>query len=142
MADKPKKKNFLNLPRYDGGSAAFREFIGQNLQYPIAAQEAGIEGFVIIEYDILDNGRVVNPRILKSLGYGCDEEALRLVGLLRFEKARNRGVRVKMTTKTRISFILPKLSINYTLAGQDAEATAGQQPAGNEGISYNYTISF
>jgi TonB family protein len=144
MPDHHNKKRFLNLPKYPGGNPAFREFISGNLRYPGAALEAGVEGTVMVEYDIPDNGVVANPRILKGIGHGCDEEALRVVGLLRYEKVKNRGVRVKMTTKTSINFRLPPgVRISYTVTGKE-EPDKIKDPAQDKPgpVSYEYTISF
>ena len=129
------KKNFLKLPNYRGGSKSFKEFIAGNLKYPKEAMEAGVEGTVVVEYGINDNGDVVFTRVLKGLGYGCDEEALRLVRMLSFEKVKNRGVRVNVTTKTTINFTLPKVNINYSV-------TEKKELPKKEGGSttYEYTI--
>jgi hypothetical protein len=62
MADHHHKKHFLNLPKYIGGSEAFRKFIAENLRYPEAALEAKTEGSVIVEYDISDDGLVHSER--------------------------------------------------------------------------------
>jgi TonB family protein len=142
MPAHPKKKQFVNLPRYPGGSAAMKEFIGSSLVYPASALAAGVDGSVIVEYEISDDGLVEHPRILKSLGHGCDEEAIRVVGLLRFEKVRNRGVRVRVTTKTRIHFSPPGMSITYTTSTAPAPAKKEPGKEGSTGISYDYTISF
>ncbi len=135
MPGQQHKKNFLKLPGYGGGSNAFKEFIANNLQYPKEALEAGVEGSVVIEYEINDEGNVVSARVLKGLGHGCDEEALRLVRMLSFEKVKNRGVRVKVTTKTKIFFTLPKVNITYS-------APEKKEPEKNTGgsVSYEYTI--
>jgi TonB family protein len=143
MPDHKNKKHFLKLPKYAGGSHAFREFISANLQYPEAALEARVEGTVMVEYDIHDDGVVHNPRVLKGIGHGCDEEAIRVIGLLRYEKVKNRGVRVKMTSKTNINFKLPGVSINYSVANtvepQKQTGEAGQKKP--ETVVYNYTIT-
>jgi len=131
------KKNFLKLPRYMGGSKTFKEFIVNNLQYPKEAMEAGVEGSVVVGYEINDNGDVVSPHVLKGLGYGCDEEALRLVRILSFEKVKNRGVRVKVTTKTKIMFKLPTVSINYSVP----EKKVPEKKDGGSS-TYEYTINF
>jgi len=136
MPDNHKKKNFLNKPKYPGGSAAFREFIAGNLRYPQAALDAGVEGIVIVEYDILDTGIVQNPHVLKGLGHGCDEEALRVIGLLRFEKVKNRGLRLKVTTKTNINFRLPGVRITY-LAPEKEKPPEEKKP-----VTYGYTVQF
>lgn len=144
MPDHHNKKHFLNLPKYIGGSAAFREFIAANLRYPAAALEARIEGSVIVEFDIQDNGVVQHPRILKGIGYGCNEEAMRVVGLLRYEKVKNRGVRVRMTTKTTINFKLPAaMVINYTVTKKDDAAKPAETGRDKPGpVNYEYTVSF
>lgn len=131
------KKNFLKLPRYMGGSKTFKEFIANNLQYPKEAMEAGVEGSVVVEYEVNDNGDVVSPRVLKGLGHGCDEEAMRLVRMLSYEKVKNRGVRVKVTSKTKIMFALPKVSINYSVPEKKAPEKKNSGPD-----TYEYTINF
>jgi len=138
MADHHNKKYFLNLPKYIGGSEAFRNFISDNLRYPEAALEAKTEGAVIVEYDISDDGSVYNPHVLKGLGYGCDEEAMRVIGLLKYEKVKNRGVRVKMTTKTTIHFILPQagFTINYSSSVKNEPEQKKDVP-----VTYEYTIN-
>jgi protein TonB len=137
MTDHHNKKRFLNLPKYIGGSEAFRDFIAANLHYPEDALEAKVEGSVIIEYDIMDDGVVNNPRVLKGLGYGCDEEAMRVIGMLRFEKVKNRGVRVKLTTKTTIHFRLPGINLNYSVSEKNEPDKNDNRP-----IAYEYTIHF
>jgi TonB family protein len=137
MPDHHNKKRFLNLPKYIGGSEDFRKFIADNLRYPEAALEAKIEGSVIVEYDIADDGIVYNPHVLKGLGYGCDEEAMRVIGLLRFEKVKNRGVRVKMTTKTTIHFRLPGVNISYSFSEIKEPEQKKDSP-----VTYEYTVRF
>jgi TonB family protein len=131
------KKKFLNLPKYLGGSKAFKEFIAANLRYPKEALEARVEGSVIVGYDVDNNGDVISLHVIKGLGYGCDEEAVRLIGMLSFEKARNKGLRVKISQKTKINFRLPTVSINYSLAEKKVP-----DKKKNGGTIYEYTIKF
>jgi len=146
MTDHHNKKRFLKLPKYPGGPGALGQFIYGNLRYPAEAVEAGAGGSVIVEYDVNDNGTVSNAHVLKGIGHGCDEEALRLVSLLRFEKVSNRGVRVKMTTKTSIRFILPKTIISYSLSytGKEEKPKPGPAsgPNGKGHTVYEYTVKF
>ena len=137
MAGLHKKKQFLNMPKYPGGNEAFRKFISENVRYPQEAFDAGVQGSVIVEYDILDTGNVKVLRVLKGLGHGCDEEATRVIGMLQFEKVTNRGVRVKMTTKTTINFKLPPgIQITYA-APEPAESGTPDEP---KPVSYEYTV--
>jgi len=144
MTDHQKKKKFLELPRYGGGNDEFKKFIAKNLRYPKQAIEAKIEGKVLVAYEIDDNGFVHNQRVLRSLGYGCDEEALRVVGLLRFKKVKNRGVRVRVNTKTNIVFRLPKMSINYTVTAKADQKKPEPEsiPGKTEEQTYGYTINW
>jgi TonB family protein len=136
----PKRKDdYLRVPRYPGGKTAFQEFITKNLKYPKEALDARIDGGVVVGYSITDNGLVVNPHIIKGLGYGCDEEALRVISLLRYGKVKNRKVRVTINTKTTIHFHLPKLSINYSIT-ETSSSPVPNPRAGND--SYTYTIEF
>lgn len=142
MPDHPKKKRFMKLPEYAGGSRAISEFVTMNLRYPDEALKAGIEGAVLVKYRIDDDGNVFNPQVIKGLGYGCDEEALRLISLLRFEKVRNRGQRVEVTKTTKINFKLSGLRINYSLAPK-TESPTPQRDSGqkkDDSLRYNYTI--
>ena len=137
MAGNQHKKKFLNLPGYIGGGKTFKEFIANNQLYPKEALEAGVEGSVVVGYEINDNGNVVSPHVLKGLGYGCDEEALRLIGMLTYEKVKNRGVRVKVATKTKIMFKLPTVSVNYSVPGKKLPENKNSGSG-----SYEYTINF
>jgi TonB family protein len=142
MPEYHKKKRFLALPEYPGGHQAMKEFIAGNLKYPDTAEEARVEGFVIVAYEVDDDGFVHNAHVQKGLGHGCDEEALRVIGLLRFEKVRNRGKRVKVTKKTRINFRPPKKSTGVSIAyhSQPAKPEPGPEPEKPGPVTYNYTI--
>lgn len=61
------------------GERAYLRYIRQNLRYPLGAANAGIHGIVVVEFDISAEGSPQNFRIVQSLGYGCDEEAIRLI---------------------------------------------------------------
>ncbi len=143
--DKPrKKKNFLILPSYPGGKQAFLKFIAENLRYPQAALENKIEGTVYLEYTVDNLGVVGDETLIHGIGYGCDEEALRLVNLLNYDPVRNRGVKMKAKMKTRIRFELPGsriaatgFSLNYTSV--PAPPTQNQDKPAQ--TNYNYTIN-
>ena len=108
-----KPKDFLQKPQYPGGKKALSQFIKDNLKYPKEALEKGIQGRVWIYYEINGKGLVIKVKILKGLGYGCDEEAIRLVEMLKYEKAKNRGVKLhKIQSKIGINFVLKKVAQN------------------------------
>jgi len=54
-------------------------YIYNNITYPEAAKTAGIEGMVIIQFYLNEQGEISSPKVVRSIGGGCDEEALRVV---------------------------------------------------------------
>lgn len=66
---------------YPGGLDAFQKFISANLKYPAGAIQYNIEGNVKIKFKVLKDGSLSDFAILDSLGYGCDEEAIRVLKL-------------------------------------------------------------
>jgi TonB family protein len=142
---KKKKKHFVKLPVYAGGSADFKRFIYDNLVYPEEALEKGIEGSVYLSFTVDDTGKVIDARVTKGLGYGCDEEALRLVRMLRYEKVKNRGVIVKSNMRIRIDFKLRRtntagLQITYNTTPQAKKTVPGKKQE-EKPVKYNYTIA-
>lgn len=109
-----KKKHFLKLPEYPGGKEEFRKYILENLKYPEEALKNRVEGIVHISAEINDNGEVSNAKIEKGIGFGCDEEALRLIYDAHFGEVKNRGLRVKTKKKFRIQFKLNEKKIIQT----------------------------
>ncbi|GAB3799492.1 hypothetical protein GCM10028819_22870 [Spirosoma humi] len=66
-------------PEFTGGMQALGQFLSQNLHYPADAVRARAQGKVFISFVINADGAVENVRVLKGMGYGADEEALRVV---------------------------------------------------------------
>ncbi|MET4074696.1 energy transducer TonB [Hymenobacter sp. UYCo722] len=62
-----------------GGNQAFFDWVEKNQQYPLLARQRKIQGKVIMEFVVQSDGRLTDARIVKRLGSGLDEEALRLI---------------------------------------------------------------
>mgnify|MGYP006293024467 CR=1 FL=1 len=84
-----------NMPELIGGIGGLQ----QKINYPEMARKAGVEGRVIVQFEVTKEGNVANPRILQGIGAGCDKEALRVVREAQFKPGKQRGkpVRVKMS---------------------------------------------
>lgn len=80
--------------------------IAKNVIYPEEAKKAGVEGKVVIQALIDENGDVIKTSILKSLGSGCDEAALKAIKKTKFTPGMNKGKKVKAEVKIPISFKL------------------------------------
>lgn len=102
-----KKNNFLNRPFYPGGNEAMDIFIKEVLTYPEEALEARKEGTLKVKLTMDHKGKVISAEALNSLGYGLDEEAVRIVKLLHFKIAKNRRVKVTFHKDLNIHFKLP-----------------------------------
>ncbi len=62
-----------------GGYGAFNQYVTGNLQYPADARENKIEGQVSVEFTVKEDGSLTNFSVKKPMGYGCDQEAIRLI---------------------------------------------------------------
>ena len=71
---------------YEGGQVALYEFIGKELKYPVMAKRNRIQGQCIISFQLNADGMIQDMRIVKQLGGGTGEEAMRVVRLLKFKK--------------------------------------------------------
>ena len=83
------------------------DFIRKNMKYPEEALKNRVEGVVSAEIDISVSGKVTSAKVKHGIGYGCDEEAIRLVKLLQFEKKKYRGLYVLFHRNINIHFHLP-----------------------------------
>ncbi len=67
------------MPEFPGGEESRNQYLAQNIIYPLAAAQNGIEGIVYVSFVVDKNGEVRNVKILRGIGGGCDEEAVRVV---------------------------------------------------------------
>ncbi len=68
-------------PQFPGGIANFNQFIRANMHYPRNARSMSVEGKVYVEAIVGKDGKLTELKVLKGVGSGCDEEALRVIGL-------------------------------------------------------------
>ena len=67
------------MPEFPGGTEAMMKYVAQNVKYPEEAKEKGISGRVFVSFVIEKDGSVSNVEVLRGIGGGCDEEAVRVV---------------------------------------------------------------
>ena len=140
-------KDFLKKPYYEGGLAAMRAFIRQNLKYPKEALDNKIEGAVHVNYAVDKTGKVVKVKVVKGIGYGCNEEAERIVKLFKFKFHTKPKMKVTFNKKIRINFKLPKVApkkkqvsnISYTVSKTKKKENSEDKKSKQ---SYGYTINF
>jgi protein TonB len=137
-----KKPGFIHQPEYPGGPKELTKFLYAELRYPEAALSARVEGTVVVSYDVDHRGFVTDARVLQGIGHGCDEEACRVVRLLKFDVERNRGVKVVFHKKAQVRFKLPKLKPAPATVQVQYNYVAAPSPAAAEkkGESFSYTV--
>lgn len=90
------------MPEIIGGIEA----IQNSVRYPEMARRAGIEGRVIVQFVVNERGEVENPQVVRSIGGGADEEALRAVREAKFTPGMQRGRPVKVQFSVPVVFRL------------------------------------
>jgi len=91
-------------PTPTGGMESWNSYLRNNLKYPIQAKRMGIEGTVYVSFVVNTDGSVQDVKILRGIGGGCDEEAIRVVRNApnwNPGKQRGKAVRVKMSLPIR-----------------------------------------
>ena len=72
--------NFVEqMPEFPDGPAAMQIFIRDNLRYPEEARLKKIEGTVVVQFLITMEGKLTKVNVTRGIGYGCDEEAIRVI---------------------------------------------------------------
>jgi TonB family protein len=71
--------NLSYKPQPENGTMSYRNYLKKNLQYPQEARKRQVQGNVRVEFTVKPDGQLTDFTIKKGLGYGCDEEALRLI---------------------------------------------------------------
>lgn len=94
-------------PGYPGGEEARIGFLQQNIKYPEEAKELGIQGKVFVTFVVEVDGSITDVRVLRGIGGGCDEEAIRVVRAMpKWVPGKQRGVPVRVQFNLPIKFTL------------------------------------
>ncbi len=92
------------MPEFNGN---IMEYMTRNLRYPDRARDGGVEGRVVVEFVVNEDGSISNAKVIRGIGAGCDEEALRVIyAMPRWKPGLQAGKPVK------VYYTLP---VKYTL---------------------------
>ena len=95
------------MPEFPSGDKGLYEFIADNIKYPAEAKEEGLKGRVFVNFIVEPDGSVSDIRVLRGIGGGCDEEAVRVVeSLPRFKPGMQDGEAVRVSYTVPIFFRL------------------------------------
>ncbi|MBK9734881.1 MAG: energy transducer TonB [Saprospiraceae bacterium] len=156
MKKERKEDSFIKQPYYLGGDKELKEFVTSNLVYPELSQINKIEGFVNIRYDINHIGDVIDAKIVSGLDDACNDEAIRIVKMLKFVVPKTpRNLKVTFHKNIRIHFnlhhiptsidmpqVIPQqpdnaIQISYTLVSNQAKLVTNQE---TKSPNYSYIV--
>lgn len=90
------------MPEFPGGAAKMMEYIQSNMKYPMMARESDIQGRVFVNFVVEPDGSISNVNVMRGIGGGCDEEAVRVVkSMPKWKPGKQRG------SSVRVSFTVP-----------------------------------
>lgn len=96
-----------NDPEFPGGMEALYKYLAQNIKYPQLARDNNITGRVYVTFVVEKDGSIANPKVLRDIGGGCGQEAIRVVkSMPKWTPGKQRGKAV------RVQFNLP---VNFSL---------------------------
>jgi periplasmic protein TonB len=90
------------MPELIGGLEALQ----RDVRYPERALRANIQGRVYVQFIVNERGEVENPRVIRGIGGGCDEEALRVVSQAKFKPGMQRGRPVRVQYNLPVIFMI------------------------------------
>ncbi|MBR0177406.1 MAG: TonB family protein [Bacteroidales bacterium] len=114
------------MPKFPGGESALMEYVSKNVAYPEEAKEKEIQGRVFIGFVVEKDGSIGEVKVLRGIGGGCDEEAVRVIkGMPKWKPGMQKGKPVRVSYQIPIMFKLGqtndeyKTTVKTVIAGDD-----------------------
>lgn len=106
---KPQGKQVVDraevMPVFDNGNGGLVEYLQNQINFPKVAQENNISGMVMVVFEVDENGLVQNVMVENGIGFGCDEEAYRVVNNMpKWKPGMQNGAPVSVRLRLPISF--------------------------------------
>jgi protein TonB len=94
------------MPEPVGGWEAFFKTLGKNMKYPRQAARSTVGGKVFVGFTVNERGQLQDFSIVKGIGFGCDEEAIRVIAQTKWKAGKQRGQPVKVRMVQPVVFSL------------------------------------
>jgi TonB family protein len=105
----PSTPTVMELATPEGGRKVFKQYLEQNLQYPQEALNNQVEGKVTVQFTIGMTGQLSDFRVIRGLGFGCEEEFIRLIKQgPKWSPTKKNEAPIKDRVRVRMRFSLPK----------------------------------
>jgi TonB family protein len=113
-------------PEFPGGVQALGQYLAKNLRYPKEAQQNHVQGRVFVQFVVTTQGTIEQLRVLKGIGSGCDEEAVRVVSQMpHWKPGRKGGQNVAVQYNIPIQFELEKSAYSTPTIQPDSTKKQG-----------------
>jgi protein TonB len=97
------------LPEFPGGHSALMQFLRENINYPVIAQETGIQGKVTAKFVVTDDGSIAGITIVKGPDPSLDKEMFRLIKAMpQWTPGKQNGQSVNVRYTLPVNFVLKK----------------------------------
>ena len=111
LGDKPENDSIYQIvdemPEFPGGEKAMMDYVSNNVKYPQEAKDKDISGRVFVSFVIEKDGSVNEVKVMRGIGGGCDEEAVRVISAMpKWKPGKQKGKPV------RVSYMMP---LNFKL---------------------------
>lgn len=108
--EKEEKTIFIaveSMPEYPGGETELYKYLGNSINYPEQARNLGLQGKVYVTFVVERDGSIANPKVLRDIGGGCGEEALRVVrSMPKWKPGKQHGKNVRVQYNLPVLFQL------------------------------------
>jgi protein TonB len=95
------------MPDYPGGQEELYKYLQKNIRYPEMARSNGIQGTVYVQFVVNKYGKIKDAKVLRGIGGGCDEEAIRVVmGMPDWKPGKQNGLAVPVYFNLPVKFTL------------------------------------
>ncbi len=95
------------MPSFPGGQEKLMQYLATNIKYPQIARESNVQGRVYLSFVVEPDGSVSNVKVLRGIGAGCDEEAMRVVKAMpKWSPGKQRGKSVRVSYNLPVNFKL------------------------------------
>jgi TonB family protein len=132
-----------DMPRFIGGLERFSKFLAENLNYPTEAKNKKIEGRVYCTFIVEKDGSLSNIRVVRGIGNGCDEEAIRVLAISpKWTPGKLNGKNVRVSYTIPILFSLREKPISVEKINGNTEAVLKLKNKNGESFTLDFGENF
>ena len=127
------------MPQFPGGENALMDYVAKNVVYPEEAKEKEIQGRVFIGFVVEKDGSIGEVKVLRGIGGGCDEEAVRVIkGMPKWKPGMQKGKPVRVSYMMPINF---KLDDGPSSKGLENTLYMGEGTGKKDGVTYTMKMN-